>query len=237
MRPFLAIAVFANLAATVIQAGAQVPVIDGANLQKAEEIATSTQKILNADRQIMQYTQKTLQAVTGDRSTDAQGALARMALGSGFSMAQAPSLGSVISGGMLSFAGMDPNARSFVSTLINGLQLVQTITGLAGGQNRPVDTAYKNSVNVAATLSGLISSTQAAVQQRASAFTQGGRQIGRASDLKGSVDQNTQVQVQTGLAINELNGVVNNAAAAANQANLDHLAAESAAARAMKFTQ
>ena len=34
-----------------------------------------------------------------------------------------------------------------------------------------------------------------------------------------------------------LDGVVNNAAAAANQANLDRIAAQSAAARAMKFTQ
>ncbi len=114
---------------------------------------------------------------------------------------------------------------------------MQTITGLANGQTNPVDTAYKNSVNVAATLSGLINSTQSAMQTRSQAFTQGGQQIGTAQDLKGSVDQNTQVQIQTGQTINELNGVVNNAAAAANQANLDRIAAQSAAARAMKFTQ
>ena len=216
---------------------AQVPTIDSANLAKAQEIATSTQSILSADQQILQYTQKTLQAVTGDRTSQAQGSLAQMALGSGFSMAQAPSLGSVISGGALSFAGMGSGAQSIVSTLINGLQLVQSITGLTSGQANPVDTAYKSSVNVAATLSGLITSTQGAVQQRSQAFTQGGGQIGQAPDLKGSVDQNTQLQVQTGQTINELTGVVNNTAVAANQANLDRLAAASAAARAMKFTQ
>ncbi|MGR9426205.1 type IV secretion system protein [Rhizobium leguminosarum] len=216
---------------------AQVPVIDDANLQKAQQIASDTSKILTADQQIMQFTQKTLQAVTGDRSSQAQGSLAQMALGGGFTMAQAPSLGSVISGGALSFAGMGSGSQNIVSTLINGLQLVQTITGLANGQNHAVDTAYKNSVNVAATLSGLINSTQTAVQTRSQAFTQGGQQIGQAQDLKGSVDQNTQVQIQTGQTVNELNGVVNNAAAAANQANLDRIAAESSAARAMKFTQ
>ncbi|MBS0530877.1 MAG: conjugal transfer protein [Proteobacteria bacterium] len=237
MRKILSLVAALAFAAYASHASAQVPVIDNANLQKAQEIATSTQKILSADQQIMQFTQKTLQAVTGDRSSQAQGTLAQMALGSGFSMAQAPSLGSVISGGALSFAGMGSNSQNIVSTLINGLQLVQTITGLASGQTHPVDTAYKNSVNVAATLSGLINSTQGAVQQRSNAFKQGGQQIGRARDLKGSIDQNTQVQVQTGLTVNELNGVVNNAAAAANQANLDRLAAESAAARAMKFTQ
>ena len=216
---------------------AQVPVIDSANLSQAQAIATSTQQILAADQQIMQYTQRTLQAVTGDRSSQAQGSLAQMALGSGFSMAQAPSLGSVISGGALSFAGMGSGSQNIVSTLINGLQLVKSITGLTTGQLNPVDTAYQNSVNVAATLSGLIDSTQSAVQQRSSAFTAGGQQIGQAPDLKGSVDQNTQVQIQTGMTINELNGVVNNAAAAANQANLDRIAAQSAVTRAMKFTQ
>jgi hypothetical protein len=75
------------------------------------------------------------------------------------------------------------------------------------------------------------------VQTRSAAFTQGGQLIGQAPDLKGSVDQNTQVQIQAGETINELNGVVNNAAAAANQANLDRIAAASAAARAMKFTK
>jgi hypothetical protein len=237
MRIILTLVAALVITAVGSQAFAQVPVIDNANLQKAQEIATSTQKILNADQQIMQFTQKTLQAVTGDRSSQAQGTLAQMALGGGFSMAQAPSLGSVISGGALSFAGMGSNSQNIVSTLINGLQLVQTITGLASGQTHPVDTAYKNSVNVAATLSGLINSTQGAIQQRSGAFKQGGQQIGKAQDLKGSIDQNTQVQVQTGLTINELNGVVNNAAAASNQANLDRIASESAAARAMKFTQ
>ncbi len=237
MRIHLAIAVFITGLAVAPQANAQVPVIDSANLTKAQQIATSTQQILTADQQILQFTQKTLQAVTGDRSSQAQGSLAQMALGSGFSMAQAPSLGSVISGGALSFAGMGAGSQNIVSTLINGLQLVQTITGLANGQTNPVDTAYKNSVNVAATLSGLINSTQSAMQTRSQAFTQGGQQIGTAQDLKGSVDQNTQVQIQTGQTINELNGVVNNAAAAANQANPDRIAAQSAAARAMKFTQ
>lgn len=51
---------------------AQVPVLDSANLAKAQQIATSTQQILTADQQILQFTQKTLQAVTGDRSSQAQ---------------------------------------------------------------------------------------------------------------------------------------------------------------------
>lgn len=235
IRSSLALATLLMVVATA--AKAQVPVIDNANLTKAQQIATSTQQILTADQQILTSTQQTLQAVTGDRTSQAQGSLAQMALGGGFSMAQAPSLGSVISGGALSFAGMGASSQNIVSTLINGLQLVKTITGLTNGQVNPVDTAYMNSVNVAATLSGLITSTQGAIQTRSSAFTTGGQQIGQAPDLKGSIDQNTQVQIQTGQTINELNGVVNNAVTAANQSNLDRIAAQSAAARAMTFTQ
>ncbi|WP_038357831.1 type IV secretion system protein [Bosea sp. UNC402CLCol] len=234
MRPRLLLSGLAIAIASPVFA--QVPTRDDANLAKAQEIASTTRQILTADQQIMQHTQRTLAAVTGDRSSQAQGSLAQMALGGGFSMGSAPSLGSVISGGTLSFAGMGSGSQNIVSSLINGLQLVQTITGLVGGKTHPVDTAYKNSVNVAATLSGLIDSTQGAVRQRSQAFSQGGQEIGKAQDLKGSVDQNTQVQIQTGQTINELSGTVNTAAAAANQANLDRLAAESAAARAMKFT-
>ena len=40
--------------------------------------------------------------------------------------------------------------------------------------------------------------------------------IGSAADVKGSIDQNTQVQVQTGQTINELIGVANGSVAALN---------------------
>ena len=214
---------------------AQVPVNDAANLAKAQEIATNTQAILQADRDILTNTKKTLEAITGDRSSQAQGSLAQMALGGGFSMGSAPNLGSVISGGALTFTGMGSGSQGIVSNLINGLQLVKSITGLINGSARPTDQAYQNSVNVAATLTGLVSSTQGAVQSRSSAFMSGGSQIGSSPDLKGSVDQNSQIQIQTGQTINELTGVVNNAVTAANQANLDRIAAASAAATAMTY--
>jgi len=80
-------------------ASAQVPVIDAANLTQAQQTASNTQQILTTDQSILSNVQKTLQAVTGNRSSLAQGSLAQMALGGGFSMGQAPSLGSVISQG------------------------------------------------------------------------------------------------------------------------------------------
>ena len=116
MRVVPLLAAFVLMLAGASLGHAQVPTIDSANLAKAQQIAVSTQQILSSDQQILQFTQKTLQAVTGDRSTQAQGSLAKMALGSGFSMGQAPSLGSVISGGTLSFAGMGAASQNMVST-------------------------------------------------------------------------------------------------------------------------
>jgi hypothetical protein len=108
---------------------AQVPVIDSANLTQAQQTAANTKQILATDQAILSNVQKTLQAVTGNRSSVAQGSLAQMALGGGFSMGQAPSLGSVISGGPLSFAGLGGNSQSIISTLISGLQLVKSPRG------------------------------------------------------------------------------------------------------------
>ena len=214
---------------------AQVPVIDSANLTKAQEIATATNSILAADREIMKYTQATLQAVTGDRSSQA-GQLAQLALGGGgFSMGSAPSLSSVISGGSLNFGGMGSGSQNIVSSLINGLQLVKTISGLINGQTTSMDKSYSQLVNTAGTITGLVDSTQSGVQTRSSQFTSGARMIGQAQDLKGSVDQNSQIMVQTGLTVNELIGVVNTATAAANQPNIDRMTAISQATRALEY--
>ena len=216
-------------------ARAQVPVTDSANLAQAQQIATTTNNILTQEQGILTQTTATLKAVTGDRTSVAQGSLAQMALGSGFSMAQAPSLGSVMSGGALSFTGLGGNSQSVVSSLINGLQLVKSITGLINGQVTPGDQAYMNSVNTSATVAGLVNSTQGAIATRSSAFATGGSQIGSAPDLKGSVDQNTQVQIQTGQTVNELIGAVATTTTAANQANLDRIAIQSQAAAALAY--
>ena len=212
---------------------AQVPVIDGANLTQSQQTATNTKQILSTDQNILSNVQKTLQAVTGNRSSLAQGSLAQMALGGGFSMGSAPSLGSVISGGPLSFAGLGGNSQQIISTLISSLNLVKSLSGLQS--SLPSDKAFLNSSNTASLILGLINSTQGTVQNASTAYTTGAQQIGGSPDVKGSIDQNSQIQAQNGQSIVQLNGAVNTAAAAANQANLDRIAALSAAARAMQF--
>ncbi|ANT54309.1 type IV secretion system protein [Mesorhizobium amorphae] len=214
---------------------AQVPTIDEANLEQARQIASATSEILSTDRNIMNYTQATLQAVTGDRSGEA-GQLAQIALGNGgFSMGSAPSLGSVISGGSLSFAGLGNGSQGMVSNLINGLQLVKTISGLINGQTTQMDKNYSALVNVAATVTGLVDSSQNGVKTRSSAFQSGAQRIGTAQDIKGSIDQNSQIMVQTGLTVNELIGAVNTATAAANQENIDRMNLITQATRGLEY--
>lgn len=232
MKRLILVSCAASLLASA-GAWAQVPVIDGANLTQARETASNTKQILSTDRDILSNVQKTLQAVTGDRSSLAQGSLAQMALGGGFSMGNAPSLGSVISGGPLSFAGLGGNSQQIISALINGLNLVKSLSGLQS--SLASDQAYQNSSNTASLIVGLINSTQGTVRSASSAYTAGAREIGSSPDVKGSIDQNSQIQAQNGESIVQLNGTVNAAAAAANQANLDRIAALSAAARAMQF--
>lgn len=214
---------------------AQVPTIDAANLEQARQIAAATSQILSTDRSIMSFTQKTLQAVTGDRSSQS-GQLAQMALGNGgFSMGGAPSLGGVISGGSLSFAGLGNGSQGIVSNLINGLQLVKTISGLMNGQTTQMDKNYTSLVNTTATITGLVDSSQNGVKTRASAFQSGAQRIGTAQDIKGSIDQNSQIMVQNGLTVNELIGSVNTATAAANQANVDRMNQITQATRALEY--
>ena len=86
------------LAATLVlqnAALAQVPVIDAATLTQATTTAANTAAIMASNQQILTTVQKTLTAVTGNRSTSA---LSSIALGS-FSMSSIPSLSSLLGGG------------------------------------------------------------------------------------------------------------------------------------------
>jgi hypothetical protein len=210
-------------------------VIDNANLAQSRETARNTGEIRQSTGQILDTARKTLQAVSGDRSSDAQGQLSQIALGQGFNLGQSPSLGNVLAGGGLGLTGLSPDVQRTVSTLINGLQLVNSISGLMNGRKTTSDQSYLSGVNTAATLSGLIAATQSAAQSRTGAFTAAGSSLGAARDIKGSIDQNTQVQVQTGQTVNELIGVMNNVVTAQNVQVLQRLAAESATSQVMTY--
>ena len=90
-------------------------------------------------------------------------------------------------------------------------------------------------MNTVAALTALISGAQSASQTRLQSFRQATGSIGQAGDVKDSIEQNTQVQVQTGLTVNELIGVMNGAVTALNQQSISTLTEQSGAAQTMRY--
>ncbi|GLI95211.1 type IV secretion system protein [Methylocystis echinoides] len=200
---------------------AQVPVIDTATLTQATQTAQNTAQIMNTNQQILETVNNTLAAVTGDRST---GGLSSIGLG-GFSVSSAPDLSSLLGGGSLSMGALG-SYGTLASSIINGLNLVKTLTG-ANSAASTTDLAYTGAVNTSAAITAAVSGAQAASVTRSSGFKGAAGQIGSAPDIKGSIDQNSQIQTQTGQTINELIGTVNLTNAALNAQQQQDLAAQS----------
>ncbi|MBA8845795.1 MULTISPECIES: type IV secretion system protein [Brucella/Ochrobactrum group] len=201
----VALASFAPMAAF---AGG-VPVIDAANYEVAKQTSATTDKILGTNKEILTTVEETLKAVTGDRGGDAN-QMQNLAVGNGFSVSSMPSFNSLMSGGVPNFGSMGGDIAKVASTFINGLQLVKNLSGQANSSFSG-DKSYEQMVNTVLGVAALVNGSQQAVTTRRSAFEQAGQSIGQAKDIKGSIDQNTQLQVQAGLTINELIGVMNGA--------------------------
>jgi len=220
--------------ATIIPLGsvyAQVPVIDDATLSQATKTASNTAEIMSSNSEILQTVNKTLAAVTGNRSTYE---IAGAALGSGFSIGNAPDFSSLLSGQM-SWGNLGSYGNT-AATILNGLNLVKTLSGQSASASLTRgDKAYQGLVNTATALTASIAGTQTSAQQRSSAFQAVQGQIGTASDIKGSIDQNSQVQTQTAQTVNELVGAVNAGNAALNAEQMRQLAAEAATAQFMTY--
>lgn len=194
---------------------AQIAVIDGANLDVARQNAKNTNAIMDSNKDILEKSEQILQSLTGSR--DGSLGIGQMGLGGNMSIAQAPSFGSVLNGGALSFGGLSPDIQKVAGAVINGLQLVKQIQQVTGDRNSAINTAYTGSVNVASLLSALTSQASQGVTQREQSLQSAGGQIGQSEDVKGSVDQNTRIQLENARAVNELIGVQNGAVAALNE--------------------
>jgi hypothetical protein len=220
--------------ATLAAAGpvlAQVPVIDEATLSQARETASNTAEIMSSNSDILQTVNKTLAAVTGNRSTSE---IAGTALGSGFTMGNAPDFSSLLSGQMA--WGKLGSYGTAASTILNGLNLVKTLSGQTNSASYTRgDKSYQALVNTSTALTAAISGTQAGTEQRAQSFQNVESQIGTTTDIKGSIDQNSQVQTQTAQTVNELVGAVNAGNAALNAQQMQQIAAEAAIAEFMTY--
>ncbi|MBZ9905627.1 conjugal transfer protein [Mesorhizobium sp. B2-3-14] len=207
------------VAATVMvtSAKADIPVIDRTNYAVAKDTADKAARILDTNRDILTTVEKTLQAVTGNRGSDV-GSLKDLAIGNGFSVSSVPSFDSVLQNGVPDFGSMGPEIAKAATTFINGMQLVKSLSGKQQS-SLASDKSYEEMVKTVLGVSALITGSRQAVATRRAALERAGQGIGQAQDIKGSIDQNTQLQVQTGLTLNEMIGVMNGAVQALQAEN------------------
>jgi hypothetical protein len=119
-----------------------------------------------------------------------------------------PSFDQFLKGGIADFGSLDSKVVQAATVFINGLQLVRSLSGKEDS-SLASDKSYEELMKTVMGVSALITGSQQAVETRRSALESAGGAIGRAEDIKGSIDQNTQLQVQTGLTLNEMIGVLN----------------------------
>ncbi len=230
MRKLLVTCAFLGLAPGAF---AQVPTIDKANLRVAEETSKTTDEILDTNKNVLKTVEETLKAVTGARGSDAN-QMQNLAVGNGFSVSSMPSFDSLMSGGVPNFGNMGGDVGKIATTFINGLQLVKNLSGKADSAFSG-DKSYEDMVNTVLGVAALVTGSQQAVQTRRTSFEQAGQNIGQAKDIKGSIDQNTQLQVQSGLTINELIGVMNGAVSSMQTENQRRLTDISNTQKALEY--
>ncbi|MCP1201101.1 type IV secretion system protein [Notoacmeibacter sp. MSK16QG-6] len=205
------------LGSVATAAHAQIPVIDSTNYAVAQKTAQTTDEILSTNKEVLETVNETLKAVTGDRGS-VSNPLQSVALGSGFNVSSVPSFDSLLSGGVPNFGNLSGDIAEVATTFINGLKLVKSLSG-SDNSSHAGDQSYQELLNTVLGVSALITGSQQAVQSRQQSLEQAASQIGSAEDIKGSIDQNTQLQVQAGLTINELIGVMNGAVASMQAEN------------------
>jgi hypothetical protein len=202
-----ALSAFIGSALTVVPAAADIPVIDKTNYAVARETADTTSKILDTNKDILTTVEETLKAVTGDRAGEA-GSLKDLAIGNGFSVSSVPSFETLLQNETPDFGSTSGGIAQAATLFINGLQLVKSLSGKEDSQLSS-DKSYEELMKTVLGVSALITGSTQAVKARRTALDSAGQGIGRSEDIKGSIDQNTQLQVQTGLTLNEMIGVLN----------------------------
>ena len=202
-----ALTAFMGSALTAMPAAADIPVIDKTNYAVARQTADTTSKILDTNKDILTTVEETLKAVTGDRGGEA-GSLKDLAIGNGFSVSSVPSFDSLLQDGIPDFGSMSGEVAQAATLFINGLQLVKSLSGKENSQLSS-DKSYEELLKTVMGVSALITGSRQAVETRRDALESAGQSIGQSEDIKGSIDQNTQLQVQTGLTLNEMIGVLN----------------------------
>lgn len=211
---------------------AAVPVYDAATNAAASRTATNTATIIDLNKDILETVNATLQSFTGERKTEAS-AFENSALGDSFNFGQAPSFSDLMGSFSIDFGDLSVEFQTNAADLINGFELVESLSGLVGENLTTNDKAYKQAINSISQVAGIISGVEKASKERTERFKQNSQNIGSASDVKGSIDQNSQLAIQTGQSVNELIGVMNTVSQSVNMQNIGEIQARSEANKFM----
>jgi hypothetical protein len=116
------------------------------------------------------------------------------------------------------FGGISGEFQNTAAKLINGLNLVKMVVDtVKGGELSGANQAYSQGINALTTLTALTDAMNSATKDRQNAFMQATEQIGTAQDLKGALEQNTQMVLQGNQTANEAVGSLNNQVMLLNQ--------------------
>lgn len=160
----------------------------------ADGILKTDQEILKTDKDILDTVKKTLEAITGDRTQDSK--TTSSAAGQSFTSASStPSVASQA-------------ATTAIDNIAKMANVKFDLNGKSGDgktTNPTLQASATATVDFGAIIAGILKASIA----RDAALQQASEQIGKTQDLKGSIDQNTQLQVQNGKILNEIVGVLN----------------------------
>ncbi len=214
---------------------ADVPVIDKTNLAVAKKNAENTGAIMNTNADILEKTRAILGALSGGR--DGSMGMAATGLGGDLSVSSVPSIPSMMNGGKtLSFGALGADTRNVAAALINGLRLVKQVKAIIDGEDAgAMNNAFSGAVNTVALLSALSEQASKGAAQREQSLQSTTGEIGAAEDVKGSVDANTRMQLETARTINELIGVSNGAVSALNSDMQMRLTQQSETAKMLRY--
>lgn len=168
-----------------------------------KETSTNTKNILDTNKQILETVKKTLEAVTGDRKSDAQTA-SKAAVGDGFSASAAPS-------------SAETATSDALDIILDGIKTEFSGSGKSDNKDNK-NPSFEAAAQTTIDMNALIKGIKKSLETRKKAYEQVSNNIGNTKDIKGSIDQNSQIQAQNGLVLNELIGV-NNSILSSNQAD------------------
>lgn len=165
--------------------------IDTKNISaKTNNISKKTDNISEKTDKILETVQQTLKAITGDRKQDTK-----------TKKAASPSADEV-------FANID-RALDALKDASDGVK-VQYEQRSTKDNKTNTDPLIESVSRTSTDMSSFIKATLGALKIRRLNYETVSQGIGTTKDIKESIDQNSQIQVQNGLLLNELSGINNN---------------------------